>query len=107
MPPDIGEIAERFRQSGYTLSTHSLVELDADSISRDALIDALGYDAPEVIEDRPGDARGASCLILAWMADGEPIHAVVAYWRSESLILVTAYRPDLEHFEADFKTRIR
>ena len=65
----------------------------------------LGYDAPEVIEDRPEDARGASCLILAWMADGEPIHVVVAYWAAIPRV-VTAYRPSQEYFDADFKTRV-
>ena len=64
------------------------------------------HDAPEVIEDRPDDARGASCLILAWMADGEPMHAVVAYWAAIPRV-ITAYRPSREYFQADFKTRIR
>ena len=61
----------------------------------------------ELIEDYPDDKPYPSALFLGW-PKGEPIHVVVAF-DSESgyYFVITAYRPDLEHFESDYKTRRR
>ena len=59
----------------------------------------------ELVEDYPDDKPYPSGLFLWWIK-GEPLHVVAAF---DSLtgwcFIITAYKPDLEHFESDYKTR--
>jgi hypothetical protein len=58
-----------------------------------------------VLNDYPDDKPCPSALFLGW-AKGEPFHVVAAYdFQSGYCFVITAYRPDLEHFESDYKTR--
>ena len=102
--PDIGFISQHFRRFDFSISAHGNDEMSADNVTRAMLRNAIGFDAPEVIEDYPEDRRGGSCLILGWMTPEQPLHAVVAYWTEEPR-LITAYRPDSNKWEGDFKTR--
>lgn len=65
----------------------------------------------EIIENYPLDETNnskdsfPSCLILGVTTnDGEKLHVVVGYNQS-MIIVITAYYPDIEHWEDDFKTR--
>lgn len=59
----------------------------------------------EIIEDYPEDNPYPSVLILGWI-DNEPLHVVTALdVLNSNCYIITAYKPDLEHFEPDFKTR--
>ncbi|WP_242826640.1 DUF4258 domain-containing protein [Oribacterium sp. NK2B42] len=65
----------------------------------------------EIIEDYPLDADNTSetsypsCLIL-WVdiAESGAIHVVVGYNRHR-IIIISAYKPDEDRWEKDFKTR--
>lgn len=57
-----------------------------------------------VIEDYPNDPRGASCLILG-LAGRRPLHVVCGRLDSEDILIVTAYAPDPEEWENDWRTR--
>jgi len=57
-----------------------------------------------VIEDYPTDPRGHSCLILGYGRDGRPIHVVCAP-KGDYLAVVTAYLPDSNQWEDDFRRR--
>jgi hypothetical protein len=59
----------------------------------------------EVIENYPDDPRGHSCLLLGYDSNDRPIH-VVCSPKSEYLAVITAYIPNEEDWENDFKTRI-
>jgi hypothetical protein len=73
------------------------------SVSRNDVFDVLL--TGEQIEDYPDDKPFPSALFLGWMAD-EPLHVVAAIDRESNwAYIITVYRPDLEHFEPDFKTR--
>ncbi len=66
----------------------------------------LCNDAPEVIEDYPGDPRGSSCLIWGIIDDGAVAH-VVCRIPPDGLV-ITAYfpaetRPD--KWESNYKVR--
>ena len=72
-------------------------------ISRDNVKEVLRKG--EIIEDYPDDKPYSSALFLVWIDNG-PIHVVTAIdpltgW----CFIITAYKPDLEHFESDHKTR--
>lgn len=58
----------------------------------------------EIIEQYPDDYPYPSCLIFGWNVDGKILHAVIGQHESE-LFLITAYFPNTEKWESDFKTR--
>jgi hypothetical protein len=61
----------------------------------------------EVIEDYPIAHRPLpDCLVLSWLAAGEPLHAAVAVDEvNDCLFVVTVYRPSKEDWENDWRTR--
>lgn len=62
-------------------------------------------DSGEEIENYPQDTLFPSALPLGWRGN-EPIHVVVALnSKRQQGYVITVYRPDLEHFYSDFKTR--
>ncbi len=82
---------------------HSLERMLAREISRDNVKQVLL--TGEVIEDYPDDTPFPSALFLGWM-QGAPLHVVAALdAQNQYCFVITAYRPTLEHFEADYKTR--
>jgi len=73
-------------------------------ISRREVLEAIAHG--EVIERYPGRQPYQSFLVLG--VGEQPLHVIAAVDQSsETCHVVTVYRPDLEHFEADFKTRRR
>lgn len=59
----------------------------------------------EPIENYPDSKPFPSVLFLGWSGN-RPLHAVAAYDSStDRVYIITAYEPDLEHFEPDFRTR--
>lgn len=59
----------------------------------------------EVIEVYPTDRPYPSCLIL-YAGPDHPVHVVAAADATARIChVITAYRPDLEHFEQDLRTR--
>ena len=57
----------------------------------------------EVIEDYLEDARGHSCLMLAFVAD-RPLH-VVCSPKDEYLVIITAYLPSDKEWTDDYRKR--
>ncbi len=58
----------------------------------------------EIIEDYPEDYPFPSCLILGFISGSKPLHIVVAC-DGEYVRVVTAYYPDDDKWEKDFKIR--
>ena len=58
-----------------------------------------------IIEPYPDDPRGASCLILGLTNKGRPLHIVCGRLEDDEILIITAYEPDAEEWEADWKTR--
>ena len=83
-------------------SQHALARIVQRRISITAVLDTLKYgEAIKLYEN----GNPFPCVLATYTAEG-PLHVVAAYdaqW-SEAHV-VTAYRPDAEHFEDDFKTR--
>ncbi len=67
----------------------------------------IALEQAEVIEDYPHLHRFLpDCLVLAFDNLGQPIHCVVALNEPHDYILiVTVYRPSLEEWENDWRTR--
>jgi hypothetical protein len=50
--------------------------------------------------------RLPDCLVLGYLETGDPVHAVIALDEmKERMLIVTVYRPDLERWENDWRTR--
>ncbi|ABL65454.1 DUF4258 domain-containing protein [Chlorobium phaeobacteroides] len=60
----------------------------------------------ELVEDYPEDVRGHSCLLLGYKLDDTPIH-VVCSPKGDYLAIITAYIPNPEEWECDYKRRRR
>ena len=88
-------------------SSHSIGKLVLDRLSAQAVAQALT--TCELIEDYPILTRHLpDCLVLGWLADALPVHAVAGLDESKDEILViTVYRPKKEEWSDDFKTRRR
>lgn len=82
---------------------HALERMMERGVSREIVKSVLL--TGEVIEDYPDDKPYPSALFIGWH-ESEPFHVVSAF-DSESgfCFIITAYKPDLEHFESDYKTR--
>lgn len=58
----------------------------------------------EIIEQYPDDFPYPSCLLLGLSIGGRYLHACVAS-NGEKISVITAYYPDPNEWEPDFKTR--
>jgi hypothetical protein len=82
---------------------HALERMMTREIPRDNVKKVLI--TGEVIEEYADDKPFPSFLLLGWV-ENQPIHVVAAFdVYSKYVFIITVYKPDLEHFEADFKTR--
>jgi hypothetical protein len=86
-------------------SRHGIAELVREGWNR-ALVEE-GLPGSKVIEDYPTLHRQLpDCLVLGWLATGEPFHAVIAIDEVEDrLFVVTVYKPSPEEWEDDWRTR--
>jgi len=83
--------------------THALERMMKRGISREIVKQVLLEG--EMIEDYPDDKPFPTALFLG-LFEGKPFHVVIALDSlSGYCFVITVYRPDLNHFEPDYKTR--
>jgi hypothetical protein len=99
---DINDIKEKVRNSKYKISFTHTEKLRQRKIEIRELEGAIF--TGEIIERYPADPRGPSCLILGYTQRNRPLHIVCGIIEGE-LLVITAYEPSLEEWEADCKTR--
>jgi Domain of unknown function (DUF4258) len=84
------------------VSEHGYDELAADGLTAREIVAGIG--TAELIEDYPDYAKGPSILVLQRDAAGKPVHVVwgIPKGYTGPAVLVTAYRPDPEKWDAGF-----
>jgi hypothetical protein len=98
-------IQELVRRREVRISNHGYDELAADDIL--AMDVVAGVEDAKVIEDYPDYPKGPCVLVLQKDSDGQFLHVVWGIPRRASTpaVLITAYRPDIERWTADFMKR--
>ena len=61
----------------------------------------------EIVEPYPHDPRGASYLVSGLTGKGRPLHILCGNLEEEEMLIITAYEPDPEEWEGDWRTRKR
>jgi hypothetical protein len=75
----------------------------ARGVAREDVLRVL--EAGELVEDYPEDHPFPSVLLLG-KPDADPVHVVAAFDReSDTVYVVTVYKPDQDHLADDFRTR--
>lgn len=100
---DLQFIQAQIRRERYTLSfTHTeKVRLRRIEIREIEIAILNGI----IIEPYPDDPRGASCLILGYSSEGRALHVLCGNLKDDELLIITAYEPDEDEWEADLRTR--
>ena len=100
---DKGLIEAAIENNNIEWQLHALERMMERGILRSNVKDVLL--SGKIIEEYPDDKPLPSALLLGSVNE-QPLHVVTAYdAKSECCFIITAYKPDLEHFESDFKTR--
>lgn len=81
---------------------HALERMLERGISRQAVLGVLING--EAIEDYSTERPAPTILVLGWEGS-RPLHVVVALDAEGQASIITAYEPDQESFEADYRTR--
>lgn len=87
------------------ISSHGYDELAHDSIAvRDVI---AGLEAVTVVEDYPQYGKGPCVLVLEHDHEGKPVHVIwgIPKGKDSPAVLVTAYRPVVGLWSADFLRR--
>ncbi len=101
---DIEQIRKTVADSQTNWQRHALTRMLERNISRDDVKNVISKG--EIIEEYPNDYPLPSCLMFYMGIT--PLHVVLSYNETnQTTYIITAYKPDLNHFEADLKTRRR
>lgn len=99
------KIQELVTAKEIVISSHGYDELAADNVFVQDLLDSLA--AAIVVEEYPDFYKGPCILLLQEDRERRPVHVVwgIAKGKTSPAVLITAYRPDPELWEDDFKRR--
>lgn len=99
---DIKQLRALNKPEQIAITEHARRRLVERGISVNDIIRCI--DTGEIIKQYEDDKPFPSCLILGTAIEGNYIHVVVSH-DSEWIYLITAYHPDTDVWEPDFKTR--
>jgi hypothetical protein len=100
---DLKNIRQRVLNGLYLISFTHTEKLRRRKITLETIEQVI--QRGEIIEDYPNDPRGPSCLVLGMTQEGRPIHVVCGTIENDQLLVITAYEPNLEEWERDWRIR--
>ncbi len=103
-PLTIRFIRSQVRAKTYRLTKHATIARLERGIQISDIERALSNG--EIIEQYPDSEPYPSCLILGWLASGDPLHVVCSRGQVEpTLRIVTVYEPEDALWERSYKIR--
>jgi len=100
---NIEALREAVKEGRFEWRMHALQKILERGISLTDVKNTLV--AGEIIKEYPKDKPFPSCLVLGFTGQ-EPLHVVTGLDKANQTVhIITAYRPGLNKFEKDFKTR--
>ena len=99
---DIDELRKINQSENIILTEHARNRLIERNIKMQDVI--KGIETGEIIKQYEDDKPFPSCLILGMSINNKYLHVVVSM-NDNYIHLITAYFPNLEQWEPDFKTR--
>lgn len=90
------------KPENIAITEHARIRLYERNISIDNIVN--GIDTGEIIKQYPDDKPLASCLVLGVAVKSKYIHIVVSC-DTDFIYLITAYFPNPDIWENDFRTR--
>ena len=99
---DIEKLRELNTAEHIAITEHARLRLVERGIFVSDIVQCI--ETGEIIKQYEDDKPFPSCLILGANISGKYIHVVVSH-DNEWIYLVTAYHPDTDIWEPDFKTR--
>jgi len=101
---NIETIQEKIKEGRYSISFTHTEKLRQRRIKAEDIEQAIATGS--VIEDYPEDRRGPSCLLLGF-AGKRPLHVVCGQLKTDEVLIITEYEPDVAEWEGDWQTRKR
>lgn len=98
----INELRQLNTANHYMITEHARIRLFERNITIDDVICCV--ENGKIIEQYENDKPFPSCLILGVELKGKYIHVVVSC-NEDYIYLITAYYPDEQHWQDNFKTR--
>src|SRR5690348_12244715 len=101
----LATLTEAIRAGRLEMGPHMLTKQTIRRGIEPAALETALLGPAEVIEEYPDDVRGASCLLICWVA-GRALHVVVK--NPPAPFVITAYWPDerAEKWSIDFRRRL-
>lgn len=100
---NLDKLRKYVKSGNYQWKKHILRRLAERGIPQKNVIEVIING--EIIEEYHEDKPFHSCLILGW-AEGKPLHVVVSMDEKEEIVyIITVYKPSLDNFKDDYKTR--
>lgn len=99
---DIEELRKLNKPERIAITEHARQRLVERSIMIADIVQCIAYG--EIIKQYEDDRPFSGCLILGMSVNNKYLHVVVSH-DGEHIYLITAYYPNAEQWEADFKTR--
>ena len=100
---DIDTIRAKVRLGKYNISFTHTEKVRLRKIEAREIEEAI-YNGT-IVEPYPSDPRGASCLILGFTRQQRPLHVLCGGLEEDEVLIITAYEPNPNEWEADWKTR--
>lgn len=100
--PEIETLRKYFSDDKIFVTAHAAERFHQRGITIKDIRSAINFG--EIIEQYPDDYPYPSCLVLGPNLRGESIHVVLSDEGSSSRI-ITAYFPDVDKWNADFRFR--